>query len=388
MNSKKRDYYEVLGVTKNASKDDIKKAFRTLAMKYHPDRNKEPDAEEKFKEINEAYEVLSDDKKRQTYDAFGHDGLNSQGFNADNINPFDIFNEFFGGSGGGVEDIFTQIFGDQGGFSFGGGKRYQQEVEDINIQTKVRVSFATSLKGGEEKISFMRSTTCAHCKGTGADNPNDMIKCPQCEGKGYTIYQTRSIFGTSQVKGTCDKCNGKKEIPKVKCSKCNGNGITKEKVEVNVKIPTGVRNGETLVVNGKGNTINGKSGNLYIVVYVSPSRYFERNGNDLFTTVLVDPITAITGGRIKVATPYGLVDYDLPPNTSEGDKIKLVNYGVKSEKVTTKIFGKLANGSLYGVIRYKTPKYSRDELNELKKFSRPNDKEINDYNESVVKEFK
>ncbi len=388
MSNKKRDYYEVLGVTKNATKDDIKKAFRTLAMKYHPDRNKAPDAEEKFKEINEAYEVLSDDKKRKTYDAFGHDGLNSSGFNAENINPFDIFNEFFGGAGGGVEDIFTSIFGDQGGFSFGGSRRRSSDEEDINIQTKVRVTFAKSLKGGEEKISFMRAKSCEHCKGTGAENPNDMITCPQCQGKGFSVIQTRSIFGTSQVKTVCDRCNGKKQVPKTKCSKCNGNGIIKENCEVNIKIPAGVRNGETLVVSEKGNSLNNKTGNLYIMVYVSPSRYFERNGNDLYTTVFVDPVTAITGGKIKVATPYGIETYDLPPNTEEGDKIKLVNFGVRPESAKTKFFGKSSAGNLYGVIRYKIPKYTRDELSELKQFTRPDDKEVNDYNESVLKEFK
>ncbi len=391
----KRDYYEVLGISKNASKDEIKKAFRTLAMKYHPDRNKAPDAEEKFKEINEAYEVLSDDKKRKTYDTFGHAGLNSQGFSSENINPFDIFNEFFGGGSGtsefgGVEDIFSSIFGDQAGFTFHGGRTHRanyddEETDDIHIKT--RISFAKSLQGGEEKISFTRSTTCEHCHGSGAENPDDLITCPQCEGKGFNIMQTRGFFGTSQVRAVCDKCHGKKKIPKTKCTHCSGSGIIKEKINVNVKIPAGVRNGENLVVNGKGNKINNKTGNLYILVYIEPSKYFERNGNDLYTIVYVDPVTAITGGKIKVPTPYGEVEYDLSPNTQQDDKIKLFNQGVKTE-TKTKFFNKNSAGNLIGVIKYKIPKYSKDELNRLKEFNRPQDEEIKKYNADVLKEFK
>ena len=387
--SKKRDYYEVLGISKNASKDEIKKAFRTLAMKYHPDRNKAADAEERFKEINEAYEVLSDDQKRKTYDAFGHDGLNSQGFNADNINPFDIFNEFFGGGGfdgfGGVEDIFTSIFGDQGGFSFSSSSRRNVE-EDINIQTKVRISFAKSIFGGEEKVNFTRVTTCNKCNGTGADKPSDLIECNNCGGRGFVHMQTRSIFGVSQVRAECDKCNGRKKIPKVNCSKCSGKGFVKEKIEVKAKIPAGVKNGETLLVSQKGNTINGKTGNLYIVVYVEPSRNFERHGNDLYTIVYVDPITAIVGGEIDVPTPYGIIKYSLSPNTKQDDKIKIVNHGIRSEN-KSKLFSRSSGGDLYGVIKYKIPKYTKDEINKLKHFAKPDEKDITDYNNELLKEF-
>lgn len=390
---KKRDYYEVLGISKNATKDDIKKAFRTLAMKYHPDRNKAADAEERFKEINEAYEVLSDDKRRQTYDAFGHDGLNSQGFNADNINPFDIFNEFFGGNGGfgefgGVEDIFTSIFGDQGGFSFSSTRRNNmQEEADIHIQAKIRISFAKSLFGGEEKVAFNRFSTCSTCNGTGAQNPNDLINCDYCDGKGYVVLQTRSIFGSGHVRTVCEKCNGKKKIPKNKCTQCSGKGLTKKKVELNIKIPQGIRNGETLLVNGNGNEINHQKGNLYVLVYVEPSRYFERNNLDLYTIVYVDPITAMVGGEINVATPYGMVKYTLSPNTQQDDKIKIVNYGVRLES-KSKFFSKANGGNLYGVIKYKMPKYTKNEITKLTAFAKPNTNEIKDYNNQILKEFK
>lgn len=390
--SNKRDYYEVLGISKNASKDEIKKAFRTLAMKYHPDRNKAADAEERFKEINEAYEVLSDDKRRKTYDAFGHDGLNSQGFNADNINPFDIFNEFFGGNGGfegfgGVEDIFTSIFGDQGGFSFSSSKKQTQHEDDIHIQTKIRISFAKSIFGGEEKVSFNRLNTCDKCSGTGADKPSDLKDCDYCNGKGFVVMQTRSIFGTSQVRTVCEKCNGKKKIPKVNCSKCNGKGVIVDKIEVKAKIPAGVRNGETLLVSQKGNIINNQVGNLYILVYVEPSRNFERHGLDLYTIVYVDPITAMIGGEIEVPTPYGVVKYSLSPNTQQDDKIKVVNHGIRVEN-KSKFFSRSSGGDLYGVIKYKIPKYTKDEINKLKTLAKPDTKEIRDYNNDILKEFK
>lgn len=392
-NKQKRDYYEILEISKSASHDEIKKAFRTLAMKYHPDKNKAANAEEKFKEINEAYEALSDPKKRSTYDQFGHAGLNNQGFNSDNINPFDIFNDFFSGGGGhtqsfgGVEEIFGSIFGNEG-FSFGGGARKQQSTQnDSNIYTKVMIDFSKSVIGGKEKISFIRLSSCSSCNGTGADKPENLVECSNCNGRGHVTMQTRSIFGISQSQTLCNKCNGRKKLPKVKCNNCSGEGSTKEKLDVNATIPAGIVDGETLMVSGKGNKLNDKIGNLYITVSVKPSKFFERHDFDLYTIVYIDPITAIIGGKINVATPHGITEHILPANTAQETKIKLPNFGIRSEQ-KSKFFNKSAGGNLYGIIKYKIPKYSKSDLIKLKEFSNPNDKEITDYNNDVMKEFK
>ena len=405
MSEVKRDYYEVLGIKKNAGLADIKKAFRTLAMKYHPDRNKSADATEKFKEINEAYEVLSDEKKRKIYDQYGHAGLNNSGFSSENINPFDIFNQFFGGgfSQGGfgdagdmfADDIFSSIFGDFGTFSFSTGprtsKKTRNQQNEPNIYVRTTISFKTSVYGGQEEISFERRNTCSKCNGTGANSPNDLKTCDDCKGRGMKRYQQRSFFGNMVEEFPCDRCNGKGKIPTSKCTSCNGKGIIVDKVNVKATIPAGVRDGETLKVPNKGNEINGRQGDLYIVVNVKKSKYFERSGNDLYTIVYVDPVTALVGGEINVPTPYGIIKHDLKANTAMNERIVIPNHGIKSENMsrTKSLFGnKNSSGDLICEIRYMMPKYSKDELKELSKFSKRNNPEIQNYNDLALKEFK
>ncbi len=404
MKEKKRDYYEVLGINKNATTNEIKKAFRTLAMKYHPDRNKEPDATEKFKEINEAYEVLSDEKRRKVYDQFGHDGLNSSGFSSENINPFDIFNQFFGGgfasSGfsdmdGGFDgdDIFSSIFGDFGGFSFSTGPKHSRktrsEQEDANIYIRTTVDFNVSIFGGQKEISFERKSACSHCNGSGANSPDDIKKCSDCNGQGVRFYESKTLIGIVRQKAVCDKCQGKGKIPTTKCNSCNGKRIIVQKVNVKANIPPGVKDGETLKVVGKGNQLGTRTGDLYIIVSVKRSNYFERSGNDLYTILLVDPVTAIIGGEVDVATPYGIIKHKLKPNTMMGERISIPNYGIRTDNQSkTRIFGNKNGGNLICEIRYIIPKYSRDELKMLENFSRKNDQQISEYNNSVLKEFK
>lgn len=401
--AEKRDYYEVLGVSRNATIDEIKKAFRHLAMKYHPDRNKAPDAEEKFKEINEAYEVLSDEKNRATYDRFGFQGLNNNGFSGENINPFDIFNQFFGNMGAGgfasgfdstAEDIFG-MFGDFGsGFSFGGGSRgssrsskTQVSELDPNIYVRVKISFAESVKGCEKEISFDRKTTCSKCNGTGAAKPEDYVTCDLCKGKGQKIVEQRTILGTIRQSVICNKCDGVGKYAKTKCSECGGNKVTTDAVKVNAKITQGVRDGETLKVPGKGNVINGVAGDLFIVVTVKPSKYFERDGNDLYTILYVDPISAIIGGKVKVATPYGIIEHKLNPNTMQDERIKIPGYGIKLDANHKLKFLSKNAGDLICIVKYKMPKYSKQDLEALKEYAKPDDSNITNYINDVEKEF-
>lgn len=399
MSESKRDYYDVLGVSRSASTSEIKKAFRTLAMKYHPDRNKAPDATEKFREINEAYEVLSDDNKRKIYDQFGHDGLNNSGFSSENINPFDIFNQFFGGGFTSSfedafdgEDLFSSIFGDFGSFSFSTGpnmsRKSRNNQNDPNIYVRIVIDFKTSVMGGQQEISFDWIYDCEKCKGSGADSPNDIKECTTCSGSGFKLYESRSIFGVQRQKVVCNTCNGKGKIPTTKCSKCNGKGLIQERKNVKANIPAGVRDNEVLKVPGKGNQINGVKGDLLIHVNIKKSKYFDRIGNDLFTVVFIDPVTAITGGNIKIATPYGIIEYKLPAGTNFGERITIANYGIKNNNASkTKIFGSKSNGNLICEIRYIMPKYNKSELKNLEEFKRNDDNEIINYNSKVLKEF-
>lgn len=397
-NNQKRDYYEVLGVGKNATIDEIKKAFRVLAMKYHPDKNKAPDAEEKFKEINEAYEVLSDEKNRATYDRWGHQGLNNNGFSGDNINPFDIFNEFFSKFGGGftssfssdgVEDIFDMFGG--GGFSFSNGPRNSRtsafRASDPNIYVKTTISFAKSISGCEQEISFDRKTECSACKGTGAESPKDFVECPDCKGRGQKVIEQKSIFGIVQQLVMCDKCNGVGKYAKTKCNKCNGRSYNTERVNVKAQINKGVRDGETLKVPGKGHSINGVTGDLFITVTVKRSKFFERDGNDLYTIIYVDPISAIVGEKIKIPTPYGVVEHKLNPNTLPDEKIKLQGYGIRLDKTHKLNFLSKNGGDLICIVKYKIPKYTKTETDALKRLVKKDDNIFEDHIKEVEKEF-
>lgn len=383
----KRDYYEVLGISKDASEGEIKKAFRKKAMEFHPDRNKSPEAEEKFKEVNEAYEVLSDPSKKATYDQFGHDGLNSQGFHSEGFDPFDIFNQFFGGghSGGfaesgfgGFEDIFSNIFG--GSRSRG----FYEEQRDLNLMVSVTISFVESILGTKKNIEYKIEKDCDSCNGLGASNePGSINVCSSCSGKGVVITQKRTIMGIMQTQTICNVCHGKGEEIVKKCSTCKGRKILDEKVTLEVEIPSGVRDGENLVVHNKGNSYKGKKGNLYLNIKVVPSNIFSRKNNDIYVIAKIDPIMAIVGGEIKVPTPYGIRTIKVKPGTKNGDVITLSGFGIKSMK---KFSG---NHDLYAVIEYTSPKkFSNSELKELSKFINPKNDECEKYLTQAEREIK
>lgn len=392
--SNKRDYYEVLGISKTATEDEIKKAFRKKAMEYHPDRNKAADAEEKFKEVNEAYEVLSDANKRKMYDQYGHAGVNGQGFGGGaGFDPFDIFNQFFGGGSAsthtefgdsegfeGFSDVFSSFFG--GGASSTSRRRSSRE-RDANLMISITLTFVESIIGVKKTVEYKIEKDCSSCSGTGADSEPDAIKtCSKCNGNGVEVIQKRTILGVIQTQTVCSKCHGEgKEILK-KCQKCKGKKYLDEKVELEVEIPPGVSNDEHLKVSHKGSVVNGKTGDLYINIKVIPSKIFTRKNNDVYVIAKVDPILAIVGGEIQVPTPYGLKTIKIKPGTKNGDIITISNHGVKTNRRFS------SNGDLLAVIEYTAPKkYSNNELKELTRFAQETNEEIEKYLKEARKEL-
>ncbi|MBP5256822.1 MAG: molecular chaperone DnaJ [Mycoplasma sp.] len=390
-NNTKRDYYEVLGVAKNASLEEIKRAFRKLAMKYHPDRNKEPDAEQKFKEINEAYQVLSDSEKRNVYDQFGFDGLNQNGFSGENINPFDIFNSFFRGHGnnGGFhfsfdgddedDDIFSSFFSGRSRKKTNKGSGFS-----ANIQAQATISFIDSVLGVEKEFTIPIKKVCNECHGIGG---KDFKTCDKCNGTGYIVTQTRTFIGIMQTQTTCPKCKGTGKIIKSKCPKCNGTGYLEDNDKITIQIPPGIENGQTIVLNSKGNEINGRKGNLYITIFVEPSKIFKRQGNTIIANVLIDPLRAICGGIINVPTPYGIKQIKIKPNTANGEQITLSNYGIKNIK--SRMFGQKSNGDLKLNIVYSRPNsYNSKQLEKILDLANIENNEVNEYNKMLEKELK
>lgn len=389
----KRDYYEVLGISKSASESDIKRAFRKKAMEYHPDRNKAADAEQKFKEVNEAYEVLSDPKKKQMYDQYGHAGVDGNGFGGGGggFDPFDIFNQFFGGASresghtefesegfDGFSDIFSSFFG-----STSGTRRRQTKERDANLMISITLSFVESIIGVKKTIEYKIEKDCNSCFGSGASNERDaVVVCNKCKGSGVEVIQKRTMMGVIQTQSICSKCHGEgKEIIK-KCHLCKGKKYQEEKVELEVEIPAGVSNEEHLKVANKGSIVNGKSGDLYINIKVIPSKIFNRKNNDVYVIAKVDPILAIVGGEIQVPTPYGLKTIKIKPGTKNGDIITISNHGVKAIKRF------ISNGDLLAVIEYTSPKkYSSSELKELSKYAQETNEEIEKYLKEARKEL-
>lgn len=397
MATSKRDYYEVLGVDKNASEQDIKKAFRKLAMMYHPDRNKAKDAEAKFKEINEAYSVLSDKQKRATYDQFGHDGLNQQGFSSSSFDPFDIFNQFFGGSGGGVKfsfgdgedddnDIFSNIFG--------GGRRstkrqqnYETVPYSLNLQTSVDITFQESVLGCKKDITIKTKVTCDECHGSGASNEANAIgECEYCHGKGVVFQQKRTMFGIMQTQTVCPYCHGNGKVIKKKCSKCNGKKYVTNFKNLEIDIKPGILNNQTIIIHNEGNSFKDHIGDLYVLINVKPSKFFTIDHNRLFLHLKVDPLKAIFGGEIVVPTPYGNKTIKLPSQTKDGEIIEIPNAGIKNIKNNRFLS---SNGPLFVVISYTKPNiYDRKTLKTLKEIYDQNpNQEVDKFYHDIQKEI-
>lgn len=311
----KRDYYEVLGVSKSASKDEIKKAYRKLSKQYHPDINKEPGAEEKFKEVKEAYEVLSDDQKRSHYDQFGHTDPN-QGFGGGGD---------FGGFGG-FEDIFSTFFG-------GGGTRRRDPNaprQGADLQYTMALDFEEAVFGKETEIEIPREENCETCNGTGAKKGTQPETCSHCNGTGQLNIEQNTPFGRIVNRRVCNYCHGTGKEIKHKCSTCGGTGKVKKRRKIAIKIPAGIDDGQQLRVSGQGEpgTNGGPAGDLYVVFHIRSHEFFERDGDDVYCEMPITFAQAALGDEIEVPTLHGKVKLKVPSGTQTGTKFRLRGKGV------------------------------------------------------------
>ena len=333
----KRDYYEVLGVDRNASDDELKKAYRKLAKKYHPDLNPgDAEAEKKFKEANEAYEVLSDSQKRARYDQFGHAGVDPN-FGAGGGGYGGGYGAGFGGGGFGFDDL-GDILGSIFGGGFGGGFNSRQERHDPNAPVRggntsatVNISFEEAAKGCRKKIPVTRITVCPDCSGSGADKSGSVKTCPNCHGTGHVNFVQRTAFGTMQSQRVCEQCRGTGKLIDKPCRTCAGKGRIRKTEEREIEIPAGISDGMSLRVRGAGDAgINGgPAGDLNIIVSVRPHPFFEREGFDVFCTIPITFTQAALGAEIIVPTIDGKVKFNIPEGTQPGTEFKLRGKGIE-----------------------------------------------------------
>ena len=316
----KRDYYEVLGVTKGATDAEIKKAYRVVAKKYHPDTNPgNAEAEEKFKEAAEAYAILSDPEKKAKYDQFGHAAF-EQGGGPGGFGGFDFAD---------MGDIFGDIFGDM----FGGGARQRQSngpVKGANIKTTVRVSFEEAVFGTQEELELPLKDECDVCNGTGAQPGHQPETCSKCAGKGQVVYTQQSLFGMARTVQTCPDCGGSGKIIKYKCSNCAGSGFVKSKKKIQIAVPAGIDNGQSIRIREKGEPgINGGGrGDLLVTVLVDRHPTFQRQEYDLYSSEPISFTQAALGGKITINTIDGPYDLEIKPGTQTDTKVKLKGKGV------------------------------------------------------------
>ena len=322
----KRDYYDVLGVSKTASADEIKKAYRKLAVKYHPD--KEGGDEAKFKEIGEAYEVLKDQTKRQRYDQFGHAGVGGgPAGHAGGANPFEGFGGFDGQNihfdfgDGGLGDLFGQFFG-------GGGSR-QREKRGRDIETAVTLDFTEAVFGTDKSFSLAMDEQCPHCKGSTVEPGYSMKTCPDCKGAGQQTRTMNTVFGQIQQAVVCPTCEGTGKIPEKACTVCRGKGTVRGEEKVTVKVPAGIKDQATIRLPGRGEAITGgPRGDLYVHIRVKAHKQFKRQGDAILSEQQVSMIDAALGTEIEVATVDGAVRMKVPAGTQSGTDFKLSGHGV------------------------------------------------------------
>lgn len=321
-----KDFYEVLGVSKDASEEDIKKAYRKLAHKYHPD--KQGGNEAKFKEVNEAYQVLSDKQKRSQYDQFGH----AFGSGQAGAGGFEGFQGFSGGGfdfgkGQGFEDIFSDIFSSAG---FGARSSGPKERVGSDIAVDVEISFEEMAKGVEKEIDLYKKVLCDSCEGTGAENKQTKT-CPTCKGSGKVERTTKSFFGTFAQVTTCPECHGKGNIPEKKCKKCGGDGVVRDYSKVKVNIPAGIENGQTMRITGYGEMPRGggRAGDLFVNIHVQDHPKFKRAGDNIHSKIEITFSQATLGDKVSVNTIEGPVKIKITPGTQSGDIFKIRGKGVK-----------------------------------------------------------
>jgi len=344
----KRDYYDVLGVEKAADDAQIKRAYRGLAKKYHPDVSTEENAEAKFKEVQEAYEVLSDSQKRGQYDQFGHQANNGAGFNTSGFGDFDI------------NDIFSSFFGG------GQPRNTSRKRKGQDMQKRMNVSFKESIFGSKRKVRVTAHEDCHTCHGTGAHSKNDVKTCTRCGGKGTVVVEQQSIFGRTRTQTTCPQCDGDgKEITK-KCVTCNGEGIESKTKEIEVTIPEGIDSGQQIRLEGYGNKgyNGGPAGDLYIMFEVTKHPLYERHNDDLVIEVPITFVQASLGDTVKVPTPYGDVNLKVPPGTQSKTTFRLKGKGAPNVRSKRK-------GDEHVIINVVTPdKLSRQQVKLLEQLGK------------------
>ena len=383
--AQKRDYYEVLGVSKTASEEEIKKAYRKIAIKYHPDRNPgDKKAEEKFKEAAEAYNVLHDAQKRQQYDQIGFDGpMGSGGFGGfggasmDLNDIFNMFGDVFGGRG----------FSGFGGFSSRGGQRTQQHRGN-DLRLKVRLSLKEINEGVTKKFKVRKDITCHHCHGTGAEGGSGTETCPTCHGQGYVVRTQQSIFGMMQTQSVCPTCGGEGQVIKNRCHECNGTGVTKGEEVVEIKIPAGVAEGMVVNVPGKGNAghRNGIPGDIQVFIEEEENDTFVRDGNDLIYNLLLDFPTAAIGGEVEVPTIEGkTLKIKIENGTQPGKTMRLREKGLPAVQG----YGRGRGDLVINISVYVPKTLSREEKKALEEMQKSdNFKGDHQTKESIFQRFK
>jgi len=359
----KRDYYEVLGINKTASEEEIKSAYRKLAKKYHPDMNQgDKGAEAKFKELNEAYEVLSDKEKKVRYDQFGHAGVDPNGFGGTG-GGFEGFGGFGGfGSTGGFEDIFDMFFGGTGGGfgSAGGAKRKSGPQRGADLKYELEIEFEEAAFGVKKDVYVTRNETCDNCKGTGAKAGSSAETCKACGGSGEKRYTQNTVFGRIVNVKTCDECHGEGKVIKEPCFQCKGKGSIRKNRKITIDIPAGVDTGSVMPLRGEGESgmKGGPSGDLYIYIRVKPHRLFKREGTNLYGEVPIPFTQAALGDEIDVPTLEGGVKYSIPEGTQTGTTFRIKNRGIPSLK-------NKAKGDLYFTVKVIIPKKLNENQKEL-----------------------
>jgi len=349
----KKDYYEILGVTKEATEEEIKKSYRKLAMKYHPDKNSEPEAEEKFKEISEAYAVLSDADKRSSYDRFGHAGFDSR------YSQEDIFR------GADFSD-FGDIFGDIFGSIFGGGSRQRGPQRGEDLQYELRMTFQEAFTGKTVEIDVPKIVSCDNCSGTGAKPGTNAKSCPECRGSGRVTRTVQTPFGNMMSQSTCPACHGNGKFIETPCPKCSGKGKVRASKKIQVTVPAGADNGMRLRFPGEGNIGDNSApaGDLYVLVRIAPDSYFAREGDNVYISVDLNFVRAALGTDIVVKTLSGDVTMAIPEGTQTGNVFRLKGKGfphVNSKSV----------GDQYVTVNLVTPsKLSDDQRRLLEEFAK------------------
>ncbi len=364
--AQKRDYYEVLGVPKNASADDIKKAYRKLAMKFHPDRNPgDKEAEEKFKELGEAYAVISDEQKRAAYDKFGHaafsPGTGGAGAQGAGFDPFDLFSQVFGGSrrggGGGMGSIFEEFLGGAAGAR----PDQQGRMRGSDLRYDLAISLEEAAQGTEKKLELERGVECEKCHGTGSAKGHGMKKCPTCRGHGQVIT-SRGFF---QVQQNCPDCMGTGQIISDPCSECGGDGRVERTTRINLRIPAGITEGARLRSGGNGEAgfRGGAAGDLYVVIHVRQHDVFERHDNDLYCEVPLPFVIAALGGELSVPTLEGRAVVKIPAGTQSSEVFRLRGKGMP-------ILNRSSHGDLMVRVSVEVPtNLSTDQREKLKAFA-------------------